>query len=111
MVVHNFEDGKTLVVDIAVINPFGESHRKSLHTGDAGYAATMYEMKKRKLYKDLDFSKYIFFPFVLECSGALGDAALELISMIHEISIEEKPQTQALSPGALTLSCRGKTHQ
>ena len=44
----------------------------------SGGAAADYEKHKRGRYKDLDFSKYIFIPFVLETCASMGVAAAAL---------------------------------
>ena len=93
--IERFESGKTCLIDVAVINPTGESHVKKLREDGAGAAATAYEKIKRAKYEDLDESKFIFVPFILETSGALGKTAKNFISELRQ-KIDEKICSRAV---------------
>ena len=53
----------SLAIDLAIIDPTGESHSGVLRRDGVGAAATKYEERKRKVYKDI---KCKFSPFILE---------------------------------------------
>ena len=80
--IFNFEKGKTLLIDVAVISPTSEGHIHALLKGGAGAAATAYEEKKRQKYADLEESRYDFSPFIIEVTGGFGDAAKALCSKL-----------------------------
>ena len=72
-------------------SPLNETHSRALIEGGAGNAATQYESLKRAKYKDLDMTKYIFVPFIVETSGAMGDSARDLCAQIQEIRESRTP--------------------
>ena len=77
IIVYNWTRDKHLLIDVGVTNPLAAHNRSALlKTGPGGGAAAT-EKTKRNKYRDIDFSKYTYLPFILETSGAFGDPALE----------------------------------
>ena len=83
IIIFNFNGGKHLLIDVAVVDATSECHLNELLAGGAGAAATAYEDRKRAKYEDLDTSKYDFLPFVLETSGGFGEEALEFVRKLQ----------------------------
>ena len=52
VMVLNWEEGRHLLLDVAVINPLCESHRGELEKWGAGAAADAYEQKKIDTYPE-----------------------------------------------------------
>ena len=75
IIVYNWKQDKHLLIDVAITNPLCPSRAHLLEEYGSGGAAADYEKHKRERYKDLDFSKYIFIPFVLETCAGMGVAA------------------------------------
>ena len=75
IVVFNWEHDKHLLIDVAVTNPLCPSRAHLLEEYGTGGAAVEYEIHKRRHYRDIDRSKYIFIPFVVETCGGMGAAA------------------------------------
>ncbi len=67
-----------------VIDPLLPSRRRHIATGGAGSAATALETVKRQKYADIDKGKYMILPFVVETTGAFGDAAKSLCHQFNE---------------------------
>ena len=76
VVISNWRDNKTLSIDVAIVDPTGDSHSGTLRSGGVGAAATKYEDRKRKTYWDI---KGEFSPFVLEAQGGFGVEAKRLV--------------------------------
>ena len=72
---YNWRKNRHLLIDVAVINPICSTNISNLLSDGNGAAATAYEKIKERIYRDLDFSKYEFLPFIIEASGGLGKAA------------------------------------
>ena len=75
VVVKNWSDNTTLTIDVAIIDPTGDSYSGLLRSKGVGAAATKYELRKVKKYEDM---KGMFVPFVLEAQGGFGSAAKNL---------------------------------
>ena len=73
--IFNWRDGRHLLIDVAVINPLCSTHLPKLISEGVGAAATAYEKTKERTYRDIDFDKYEFLPFIVETTGGLGKAA------------------------------------
>ena len=72
---YNWREGKHLLIDVAIINPLALSHSHLLVKDGVGGAATDYEKEKRRIYWDLDGTKYDLLPFIVETCGGVGKAA------------------------------------
>ena len=80
--IFGFDEGRTLLVDVAVIE--AGNHAEAA-VGGSGSAATAYETRKWKRYSaELDLSAFRFLPFVVEVSGGLGAAAKWLCGTLDE---------------------------
>ena len=85
IIVYNWTRNKHLLIDVGITNPLAAHNRSALlKTGPGGGAAAT-EKTKRNKYRDIDFSKYTYLPFILETSGAFGDPALELCNTLKKI--------------------------
>ena len=62
IVVGNWKDNASLSIDVAVIDPTGESHSDTLASDGVGAAATKYQRRKWKTYEDI---KGMFSPFII----------------------------------------------
>ena len=78
VIVYNWNDGKHLLVDVAVINPNCVSHAEDIVKDGVGGAGTAYENTKINDYPEIDYSIYDFVPFIIESCGGVGQAALRL---------------------------------
>ena len=76
IIVFNWEHDKHLLIDVAVTNPLCPSRAHLLEDYGSGGAAEDYETHKKKRYRDLDRSIYMFVPFVIETCGGIGNAAM-----------------------------------
>ena len=76
LVITDWTDSTSLSIDVAIIDPLGDSHSAILKRDGVGAAATKYENRKRKKYEDI---KSEFLPFVLEVHGGFGTAAKRLV--------------------------------
>ena len=76
VVVGNWKDNTSLSIDVAVIDPTGDSHWGTLASKGVGAAATKYQSRKCKTYKDI---KGMFSPFILEAQGGFGKEAKRLV--------------------------------
>ena len=76
VVVNNWKEKTSLSIDVAVIDPTGESHLSALTLNGVGAAATKYQMRKLKTYEDIEG---MFSPFVLEAQGGFGIEAKRLV--------------------------------
>ena len=75
VIIYNWREGRHLLIDVAVINPFCSTNVPGLISGGVGAAATEYGKTKERNYSDLDFTKYDFLPFIIETSGGMSKAA------------------------------------
>ena len=57
---------------MAIIDSTGDSHSAKLRNDWVGAAATLYEKRKRNIYKDI---KGAFSPFIIEANGGFGNEA------------------------------------
>ena len=64
-----------MLIDVAIIDPTGDSHAETLRRHGVGAAATNYQMRKVKKYEDI---RGMFVPFVLETQGGFGIEAKKL---------------------------------
>ena len=74
-----------MLIDIGVTNPLAAHNRFSLLRQGPGGGAANTERRKRLYYKDIDRTKYIYYPFILETCGAFGQPALKLCSKLRKI--------------------------
>ena len=81
MVVIDWTDNTSLSIDVAIIDPTGESHSDILRSGGVGAAATNYQKRKRNTYKDI---KSMFCPFILEAEGDFGVEAKQLVRELEK---------------------------
>ena len=79
--VNNWRDNTTLTIDVAIIDPTGDSYSRVLRSDGVGAAATKYELRKVKKYEDM---KGMFVPFVLEAQGGFGSAAKKLVRELEK---------------------------
>ena len=63
-----------MLIDVAVTNPLSLKNGDILTNQGAGGPATAYQQTKVDKYRDLDFDRYEYLPFVVETCG-VGDAA------------------------------------
>ena len=92
--VSNWSDKKSLCVDIAIIDPLGDFHSGTLQRDGVGAAASEYENRKRRKYRDL---KRNFSPFVFEAHGGFGMEAKRVVRELERRRKErECHQTPAL---------------
>ena len=68
-------------IDVAIIESTGDSHSDTLREEGVGAAATKYEDRKRKIYRDI---KGMFSPFVLEANGGFGNEAKRLVRELEK---------------------------
>ena len=85
IIVYNWVGDKHLLIDIGVTNPLAAHNRSSLLREGPGGGAANTERRKRLHYKDIDKTKYIYYPFILETCGAFGKPALKLCSKLRKI--------------------------
>ena len=90
VIIYNWREGRHLLVDVAIINPMCSTNQSKLISNGVGAAATSYGKIKEKTYRDQDFTKYDFLPFIIETSGGFGRAA-------HGFCKEFKRQRESLS--------------
>ena len=76
LVVNNWTNNTSLSIDLAIIDPTGDSHSGQLRTGGVGAAATKHQKRKIKTYSDI---KGMFIPFILEAQGGFGIEAKKLV--------------------------------
>ena len=69
VVISNWKDNASLSIDVAIIDPTGASHSETLRLNGVGAAATKYQIRKVRKYKDI---KDMFIPFVIEAQGGFG---------------------------------------
>ena len=81
VVVNNWRNNTTLSIDVAVIDPTGDSHSGALRNDGVGAAATQYETRKLNIYEDM---KSAFVPFVLEAQGGFGSSAKKLVRELEK---------------------------
>ena len=67
-----------------VVDPLLPDRRKHIVSDGPGAAATAMESTKIRKYADIDKSKYIVVPFVVELTGALGQSAKTFAMQLHE---------------------------
>ena len=92
--IYNWNRSKYLLIDVALVNPL-ESSRIDLLTKDGvGSAARTHEETKRRTYRDIDFDKYEFLPFVIETCGGMGSAESKLCAILVKLRRESKCKTQ-----------------
>ena len=85
VIVYNWTRDKHLLIDVGITNPLAAHNRTELlRSGPGGGAANTAEIRKKK-YWDLDKTKYICSPFILETSGAFGQPALKLSAKLRKI--------------------------
>ena len=76
IVIGDRKENTSLSIDVAIIDATGDSHFDALRQGGVGAAATKYEDRKRKRYKDI---KSMFKPFIMEAQGGLRKEAKRLV--------------------------------
>ena len=76
VVINNWENSRSLSIDVAIIDPTGNSHAAILRRDGVGAAAPRYQMRKVKKYEDVEG---MFLPFVLEVQGGFGQEAKRLV--------------------------------
>ena len=81
VVVNNWIENASLSIDVAIIDPTGDTHAKLLRSGGVGAAATKYQDRKRKIYSDI---KGKFSPFVIEAQGGFGIEAKKLVRELEK---------------------------
>ena len=87
VVVRNWEENTSLSIDVAIIDPTGDSHFETLRSGGVGAAATKYEARKRNHYRDM---KGKFSPFIIEAHGGFGTEAKRLVRELERRRKERK---------------------
>ena len=85
IIVFTRQDGKHLLIDVAITNPLATSYHPYLLAGGPGRTAKHMEAKKIAKYRDLDTATYEFLPFNLETTGAFGPSARNLCKRLREI--------------------------
>ena len=95
VLINNWGENKSLSVDVAIIDPTGESHAAILRRDGVGAAASKYEDRKRKKYRDI---KGEFSPFVIEAQGGFGVEAKKLVRELERRRREREciPNTRHL---------------
>ena len=91
--VNNWNDNTSLSIDVAIIDPTGDSHAGALRRDGVGAAATKYEDKKRKTYRDI---KGQFSPFILEAQGGFGSEAQRLVKELGRMRGSVFPMYEVL---------------
>ena len=76
LVINDWSHNTSLSIDVAIIDPLGDSHSATLKRDGVGAAAIKYENRKRTKYEDI---KSEFLPFLLEFLGGFGTAAKRLV--------------------------------
>ena len=66
VIIYNWNKGRHLLIDVAVINPLCSTNLPKLISDGVGGAATAYAKIKERTYSDLDSTKYEFLPFIIE---------------------------------------------
>ena len=95
----NWEDGKDLYIDVAIVNPMSKMRRNCLIKEGVGAAARNEESRKRKTYEGkIDNKTSIFLPFIMETQGGIGKAAQDFI-----IEIERKKRQRSCN---LSKACK-----
>ena len=97
IIAFNWKGPKHLLIDVSVTNPLAPTYRHHLVSGGPGNTAKHIERRKREKYWDLDKDKYIFQPFIVESTGALGPSAESLCTAIRKIR-ERKSCTNHARP-------------
>ena len=93
----NWDEGKDLYIDIAIINPKTQSWRRHLSDKGVGAAAAVKEQKKRDFYADkIDWNRGIFLPFIMEVQGGIGGAAQKFM-----IEVEKRQRQGPVLSGTL----------
>ena len=69
VIIYNWKKSKHLLIDVAVVNPLGSSRIDLLTKDGVGSAARAHEETKRRTYRDIDFDKYEFLPFIMETTA------------------------------------------
>ena len=87
VLVNNWKDNTSLSIDVAIIDPTGDTHSHFLRSGGIGAAATKYQDRKRKHYRDI---KAEFSPFILEAQGGFGIEAKRLVRELERRSKEKE---------------------
>ena len=85
IIAFNWKGPKPLLIDVSVTNPLAPTYRQHLVSGGPCNTAKHIERRKRDKYWDLDKDKYVFQPFILEATGALGPSAENLCASIRKI--------------------------
>ena len=70
---------------MGITNPLADHNREELIMNGPGGGAMNTERMKREKYKDLDWNKYSFTPFIIETGGAMGKSALSLCTKLRKI--------------------------
>ena len=76
IIVYNWLRNKRLLIDVSVTNSLAAHNANALLRNGPGGGAETTGRTKRTKYRDIDASKYIYYPFVLETCGAFGKPAL-----------------------------------
>ncbi len=106
IVIKNWKDGVTLLIDCAVVSPM--AYEDILRRDGPGGAATHYA-ERYKVAKYSEFSwdgdnacPYMFRPFVMETTGALGTQALSFINELRQITTEKFSAYAGRDPSKMT---------
>ena len=95
----NWKENRALSIDVAIIDPTGESYSGILRRDGVGAAASKYEDRKRKKYSDI---KGDFSPFVIEAQGGFGVGANRLLRELER-------RRRAAPPGTLRIFRKDKS--
>ena len=75
---------KHLLIDVANIDPTAHAHKYDLFKGGVSWAATCYEKRKWDRYPDIDSSRYVFMPFILETHGGASRVAINFCKELDQ---------------------------
>ena len=81
LLVQDWKPGVELYIDVAVIDPTGESHAEELAKHGVGAAATVYQKRKWKTYEDI---QGIFSPIIIEAQGGFGIEAKKIVRELEK---------------------------
>ena len=93
----NWDEGKDLYIDCAIINPMTRRRKSSLITGGVGAAADNEEKRKRDKYAGkIDDKTSIFLPFIMETQGGFGKTAQSFMIEVEKrrndgLAMSQKP--------------------
>ena len=85
IIVYNWSGNRHLLIDVRFTNSLATHNVNALLQSGPGGGTETTERTKTTNYRDIDASKYIYYPFVLETCGAFRKQALQFCAKLRKI--------------------------